>query len=312
MLAIIGGSGFYQMEGAKASSQEMSTPFGAPSAAITSLTFADGRRALFLPRHGPAHQLLPSEINYRANIWALKKAGARQIIAVSACGSLREEIRPGDFAIPSQYFDHTRGRTRTFFGDGLVGHVSSAKPACPLLSAALAEACEKLGFAIHSDKNLRLRGGAALGDSRRESIFAGCGGGGHCGDDQRAGGFFGDGGADKLCNFGGLHRLRLLEGRPGGACDSRGHHRPLRREHCPRASSGRRCNCRASANRRTTSPRRLRRRAHSPRSPNSGAQGTSKSSSRLIHHVFWRARDTNFLPLFLFGEYNRKENPGLF
>ena len=170
MLAIIGGSGFYQMEGAKASSQEMSTPFGAPSAAITSLTFADGRRALFLPRHGPAHQLLPSEINYRANIWALKKAGARQIIAVSACGSLREEIRPGDFAIPSQYFDHTRGRTRTFFGDGLVGHVSSAKPACPLLSAALAEACEKLGFAIHSDKTYACVEGPRLG-TRAESLF---------------------------------------------------------------------------------------------------------------------------------------------
>ena len=170
MLAIIGGSGFYQMEGAKASSQEMSTPFGAPSAAITSLTFADDRRALFLPRHGPAHQLLPSEINYRANIWALKKAGARQIIAVSACGSLREEIRPGDFAIPSQYFDHTRGRTRTFFGDGLVGHVSSAKPACPLLSAALAEACEKLGFAIHSDKTYACVEGPRLG-TRAESLF---------------------------------------------------------------------------------------------------------------------------------------------
>ena len=170
MLAIIGGSGFYQMEGAKASSQEMSTPFGAPSAAITSLTFADGRRALFLPRHGPAHQLLPSEINYRANIWALKKAGAHQIIAVSACGSLREEIRPGDFAIPSQYFDHTRGRARTFFGDGLVGHVSSAKPACPLLSAALAEACEKLGFAIHSDKTYACVEGPRLG-TRAESLF---------------------------------------------------------------------------------------------------------------------------------------------
>ena len=170
MLAIIGGSGFYQMEGAKASSQEMSTPFGAPSAAITSLTFADGRRALFLPRHGPAHQLLPSEINYRANIWALKKAGARQIIAVSACGSLREEIRPGDFAIPSQYFDHTRGRARTFFGDGLVGHVSSAKPACPLLSAALAEACKKFGFAIHSDKTYACVEGPRLG-TRAESLF---------------------------------------------------------------------------------------------------------------------------------------------
>ena len=170
MLAIIGGSGFYQMEGAKASSQEMSTPFGAPSAAITSLTFADGRRALFLPRHGPAHQLLPSEINYRANIWALKKAGARQIIAVSACGSLREEICPGDFAIPSQYFDHTRGRAHTFFGDGLVGHVSSAKPACPLLSAALAEACEKLGFAIHSDKTYACVEGPRLG-TRAESLF---------------------------------------------------------------------------------------------------------------------------------------------
>ena len=146
------------------------TPFGAPSAPVLEFSFGENK-ALFMPRHGIGHRLLPSEINYRANIWALKKAGARQVVAVSACGSLREEIRPGDFIIPGQYFDNTRGkREGSFFGGGLVGHVSTASPACPSLSAALLAACGAEGFAAHGEKTYACVEGPRLG-TRAESFF---------------------------------------------------------------------------------------------------------------------------------------------
>lgn len=168
MLAVIGGSGFYEL--GEGPAESITTPFGEPSAPVRRIA-VEGREVLFLPRHGAGHALLPSEINYRANIWALKKAGARQIVAVSACGSLREEIRPGDFIVPSQYFDHTRGlRARTFFGEGLVAHISTAKPACPDLSAALAEACRACDFAVHADKTYACVEGPRLG-TRAESFF---------------------------------------------------------------------------------------------------------------------------------------------
>ena len=176
MLAIIGGSGFYAWEGAHVSAQEINTPFGTPSAPITTAVFEDGKKCLFLPRHGATHGLLPSEINYRANIWALKKIGARQVISVSACGSLREDIAPGDFIIPTQYFDHTRGvRARTFFGDGLIGHVSSANPVCPQLSEALAAAANEAKnsadeYQVHANKTYACVEGPRLG-TRAESFF---------------------------------------------------------------------------------------------------------------------------------------------
>ena len=171
MLAIIGGSGFYNLSGGKVSQSSVETPFGAPSAPLTTIVGDDGKKTLFLPRHGENHGLLPSEINYRANIWALKSAGAQQIIAVSACGSLREEIRPGDFIIPDQYFDHTRGRrTMSFFGDGLAAHISSANPACPSLSASLLSACQSLGFTAHGKKTYACVEGPRLG-TRAESFF---------------------------------------------------------------------------------------------------------------------------------------------
>ena len=176
-LGVIGGSGFYEMEGFRvAERREVETPFGPPSAA---LTFAEsegggggmGGMAVFLPRHGERHQFLPSEVNYRANIWALKAAGVRRVVAVSAVGSLRKEFAPGHFAVPSQYFDHTRGvRERTFFGDGLAAHVSTARPACPKLSAALARAAEDLGFPVHSEKTYACVEGPRLG-TRAESFF---------------------------------------------------------------------------------------------------------------------------------------------
>lgn len=170
-LGIIGGSGFYRIEGFRAAERrEVETPFGPPSAALT-FAESDGGAAVFLPRHGERHQFIPSEVNYRANIWALKAAGVRRVVSVSAVGSLRAEFAPGHFAVPSQYFDHTRGvRERTFFGDGLAAHVSTARAACPQLSAALARAAEDLGFPLHSEKTYACVEGPRLG-TRAESFF---------------------------------------------------------------------------------------------------------------------------------------------
>ena len=170
MLAVIGGSGFYHLEGAARTEYDIDTPYGKPSAPIVKIN-NDGAEVLFLSRHGAGHRFLPSEINYRANIWALKHIGARQIISISACGSLQESIRPGDFIIPSQYFDHTRGqRAHTFFGDGLVAHISSAQAVCPSLAAALATACVQHGFTVHSNKTYACVEGPRLG-TRAESFF---------------------------------------------------------------------------------------------------------------------------------------------
>ena len=172
MLAIIGGSGFYEMDGVRAVGEEnVKTPFGAPSAPVAICECENGARALFLPRHGAGHRLLPSEINYRANIWALKSMGARQVVAVSACGSLREEIAPGDFILPAQYFDNTKGmRERTFFGNGLAAHVSTAEASCKVLRDALQKAAQKLNYKIHNGGTYACVEGPRLG-TRAESFF---------------------------------------------------------------------------------------------------------------------------------------------
>jgi 5'-methylthioadenosine phosphorylase len=148
-IGIIGGSGLYHMAGL-AETHEMSvkTPFGDPSDAIV-IGALEGRRVAFLSRHGRGHRLSPSEINYRANICALKMIGVEQIISVSAVGSLREDFPPLDFMIPNQFFDRTRGRTATFFGGGVVAHVGFDKPTCPRLSAQLADACDRAGVKVH-------------------------------------------------------------------------------------------------------------------------------------------------------------------
>ena len=153
MLAIIGGSGLYQLEGLEIEQQfDVTTAFGKPSSAIVKGIYR-GQQILFLARHGAGHQLLPHEVNYRANIYALKQLGARQVFSLSAAGSLREEIKPGDLALVAQYFDHTRGvRERSFFGNGVVAHVSTANPACPALSADIAKAAEVIGQPLHLDK----------------------------------------------------------------------------------------------------------------------------------------------------------------
>jgi 5'-methylthioadenosine phosphorylase len=139
-LAIIGGSGLYSLPGLEdIQEQNLRTPFGEPSAPILTGKIA-GKPVAFLARHGLGHQISPSEVNYRANIFALKMLGVRSIISVSACGSLRKDYAPGDIVIPDQLFDNTRGRNRSFFEDGLVAHIGVANPFCEQLSSQLAQA----------------------------------------------------------------------------------------------------------------------------------------------------------------------------
>ena len=130
-IAIIGGSGLYQLEGVSAAAElDISTPFGAPSDRI-SICEIGGVQVAFLPRHGRGHTLLPSEVPSQANIWALKSLGVRQIVAISAVGSLVEHYRPGAFVVCDQLIDRTRSRPNSFFGQGVVGHVGFADPYCP-------------------------------------------------------------------------------------------------------------------------------------------------------------------------------------
>jgi 5'-methylthioadenosine phosphorylase len=171
MLAIIGGSGLYQLDGLEVEHRhQLSTPFGQPSSDIVQGRY-QGQTVLFLARHGSNHQLLPSEVNYRANIYALKQLGARRIVGVSAAGSLRQELRPGELALAAQYFDHTRGkRAYSFFGNGVIGHVSTAYPACPSLTLDLADAAQRLGEVLHLDQTYGCVEGPRLG-TRAESFF---------------------------------------------------------------------------------------------------------------------------------------------
>lgn len=148
-IGVIGGSGLYDIEGLKEIEEhDVSTPFGKPSDPIVVGTL-EGRRVAFLPRHGRGHRILPSEVNVRANIYALKSLGVERIIAVNACGSMKEEIAPSDIVIPDQIIDRTKGRDSTFFGNGLVVHVSFAEPFCAELSEVLFEAAEAVGAKVH-------------------------------------------------------------------------------------------------------------------------------------------------------------------
>lgn len=171
MLAIIGGTGIYNLEGIKIlESIEIETPFGMPSAPI--IKAAIGRHeGLFLPRHGRHHQFLPHEINYQANIFALKKCGATQVIGLSAVGSLRKELHPGDFVIPSQYFDWVKGqRERTFFGNGVAAHVSTAEPTCPNITTWILNQAQTLSLTCHTNKTYACVDGPRLG-TKAESHF---------------------------------------------------------------------------------------------------------------------------------------------
>jgi 5'-methylthioadenosine phosphorylase len=144
-LAIIGGSGLYNLPGLEDRQENnLETPFGKPSAPIITGVL-EGKRVAFLARHGQGHQISPSDVNYRANIFVLKMLGVQNIVSISACGSLREDYAPGDIVIPDQIFDNTRNRSRTFFSDGIVAHIGVADPFCNLLGEQLLRAVNLTG-----------------------------------------------------------------------------------------------------------------------------------------------------------------------
>ncbi len=154
-LAFIGGSGIYSIPGlSNIEEHDVSTPFGEPSSPIVTGELAD-KKIAFLARHGIGHHISPSEVNYRANIYALKAMGVKEIVSISAAGSLREDYQPGDMVVPDQLFDFTRDRKRSFFGDGLVVHPSVADPFCLQLSEQIMVAAEATGTKTH-------RGGAFI------------------------------------------------------------------------------------------------------------------------------------------------------
>ncbi|TGU70560.1 S-methyl-5'-thioadenosine phosphorylase [Geomonas terrae] len=150
VIGVIGGSGLYEMEGMTGVSQVIvDTPFGRPSDEYVTGTL-DGVQMVFLPRHGKGHRFTPSEVNYRANVYGMKKLGVTRIISVSAVGSLKEEIVPGHIVVPDQFIDRTRGfRKDTFFGNGVVGHVQFADPVCGELSDILYRAAGEVGATVH-------------------------------------------------------------------------------------------------------------------------------------------------------------------
>ena len=154
-LGIIGGSGLYEMPGLGSTEQHsIDTPFGKTSAPIVT-GILEGTRVAFLARHGVGHHITPTEVPYRANIYALKSIGVERIVSISACGSLREEFAPGHIVTPDQIYDNTHGRARSFFGEGFVAHVSVADPFCRDLSRQLGSAVEEAGGVLH-------RGGALI------------------------------------------------------------------------------------------------------------------------------------------------------
>jgi 5'-methylthioadenosine phosphorylase len=144
-IGIIGGSGLYSMPGlTKVTEVRLKTPFGKPSDAYV-LGTLEGRKVAFLARHGRGHRILPTELNFRANIYGFKQLGVERIVSISAVGSLKEEHKPLEFVIPDQFFDRTRHRVDTFFGNGIVAHIAFADPICPQLAQAVEGACRKAG-----------------------------------------------------------------------------------------------------------------------------------------------------------------------
>ena len=170
-IGIIGGSGFYQMEGLTDIEKiEVETPFGKPSDALI-LGNLDGKPVVFLPRHGVGHRILPSEINVRANIYALKSLGVEWLIAVSAVGSLRQDIEPRHFVIPDQLYDHTKDRKSTFFGDGIAAHISLAHPFCSILSDLLYTAAIDVGATAHNGGTYICMEGPAFSTQAESNVY---------------------------------------------------------------------------------------------------------------------------------------------
>ena len=177
MIGVIGGSGLYEMEGLELVEEvTVETPFGAPSDAyITGVL--NGVQMAFLPRHGRGHRLLPSEVNYRANIYGMKQLGVQRIISVSAVGSLKEEIAPGHIVIPDQFIDRTKGvREATFFGNGIVAHVGFADPTCSCLSDKLSRAAQQAGAITHTGGTYICMEGPAFSTRAESNLYRSMGG----------------------------------------------------------------------------------------------------------------------------------------
>jgi 5'-methylthioadenosine phosphorylase len=174
-IGIIGGSGLYFMPGFEAQEEAViETPFGSPSDNYILGTLA-GRKVAFLARHGRGHKLSPSELNYRANIYGMKSLGVERIISLSAVGSLKEEHRPLDFVIPDQFFDRTRGRISTFFGEGLVAHISFADPICPEAATVVAAACQTAGVTTKKGGTYLCMEGPAFSTKAESNVYRGWG-----------------------------------------------------------------------------------------------------------------------------------------
>ena len=175
IVGIIGGSGMYEMDGLEILREEqVRTPFGDPSDRYV-VGRLDGRPVAFLARHGRAHSLMPSELNFRANIYGFKLLGAEWILSASAVGSMREEIKPLDILIPDQFFDRTRGRIGTFFGNGLVAHVSLADPTCPVLGEVLYRAGTQAGARMHRGGTYLCMEGPQFSTRAESRIYRGWG-----------------------------------------------------------------------------------------------------------------------------------------
>jgi len=170
-IGIIGGSGLYGMPGFAAQQEAaIDTPFGFPSDNYVLGTLA-GRSVAFLARHGRGHRISPSELNFRANIYGMKSLGVERIISLSAVGSLKEEHRPLDFVIPDQFFDRTRGRVSTFFGEGLVAHISFADPVCPEVGGVVAAACDTTGVTVKRGGTYLCMEGPAFSTKAESNVY---------------------------------------------------------------------------------------------------------------------------------------------
>jgi len=170
-IGIIGGSGLYSMPGFEAQEEvTIQTPFGAPSDNYV-LGALGGHKVAFLARHGRGHRISPSELNFRANIYGMKSLGVERIISLSAVGSLKEEHRPLDFVLPDQFFDRTRGRVSTFFGEGLIAHISFADPICPQLGAVVADACRAAGVTVKKGGTYLCMEGPAFSTKAESNVY---------------------------------------------------------------------------------------------------------------------------------------------
>ena len=176
VIGVIGGSGLYEIEGlTDVREVALDTPFGEPSDAFITGKL-EGAKMVFLPRHGRGHRLLPSEVNYRANIYGMKSLGVEQIISVSAVGSMKEDIVPGHIVVPDQFFDRTQGkRASTFFGQGIAGHVQFADPVCSPLSNILADAARTVGATVHEGGTYLCIEGPNFSTRAESNIYRGWG-----------------------------------------------------------------------------------------------------------------------------------------